>query len=213
MRPDDRWRRRCYRCGKLLGPDRIQGNQGPEGPKHKARGLRCRHFHSPLRPQAVHPGKHISVEQNVGRMVDHKRLHDLGEPGPVLVHIKRRDCGRNIFPGGLRLQGRFDRLAQERIREGLPTLSLALRLRQDRTWSCSLDACLLLSRLGSLSVEDTGRGRCWGQESSARCGRRGEDDEQAEPDVEAPSSRWPALILLLAARLHGARASLACGWR
>ena len=34
-------------------------------------------------------------------MIDHKRLHDLGDPGAVVVQIKSRDRGRDMVPGRL----------------------------------------------------------------------------------------------------------------
>src|SRR5262249_30469243 len=124
---------------------------------------------------------------------------------------KSRDRGCDIVPGRLRLQGRFDRLAQERIREWVTALAPALRLRQDRTWVFGLDERLFQPRLAGLSIHDVGRGKYWGQEGSESRGRRGEAEQQAQPHLEAPASSCPTLVLWLAARLHGVRTSLACG--
>jgi hypothetical protein len=70
---------------------------------------------------------------------------------------------------------------------------------------------MLPSRLGGLSIGDTGLGRIGGQGRGEHWDSRGEEDDKTQPHVAVPPTKLPALAVVLGDMLYNARASLTCG--
>ena len=101
MWPDSSWHGGCRGRGELLGPDGINGAQRLEAAEDQTWACGAAMVTARVVQARCIRTRMSAFTRIEGRMTDHIRLHDLGDPGAVVAQIKSRDRRRDLVPGRL----------------------------------------------------------------------------------------------------------------